>query len=88
MIDLVARYRPTLNFGMECPGSGVLEYEIEALEPGRNRATDTACWHPRGVLGRLCWYALVPAHLVLLQRFTHVIALRALALDDSRCNNS
>jgi uncharacterized protein YbjT (DUF2867 family) len=77
VIGLDAPHRLTLHFGMKCPGSGVLEYEIEALSPGRNQLTVTAYWHPRGVWGLLYWYALVPAHLFLFKRFTRVMARRA-----------
>ncbi|HRD95292.1 MAG TPA: DUF2867 domain-containing protein [Rubrivivax sp.] len=81
VIGLQAPHRLTLHFGMKCPGSGVLEYEIESLAPGRNRLTVTAYWHPRGVWGLLYWYALVPAHLFLFRRFTRVMARRAEQLD-------
>jgi uncharacterized protein YbjT (DUF2867 family) len=81
VIGLEAPHRLTLHFGMKCPGSGVLEYEIETLAPGRNQITVTAYWHPRGVWGLLYWYALVPAHLFLFKRFTRVMARRAEQLD-------
>ncbi len=81
VIGLDAPYRLTLRFGMKCPGSGVLEFEIETLAPGRNRITVTAYWHPRGIWGLLYWYALVPAHLFLFKRFTRVMACRAEHLD-------
>ena len=81
VIGLNAPQRLTLHFGMKCPGSGVLEYEIETLAPGRSQLTVTAYWHPRGVWGLLYWYALVPAHLFLFKRFTRVMARRAEQLD-------
>ena len=77
VIGLNPPQRLTLNFGMKCPGSGVLEFEIETVAPGQNRLTVTAYWHPRGVWGLLYWYALVPAHLFLFKRFTRVMAHRA-----------
>ena len=77
VIGLDPPRRLTLHFGMKCPGSGVLEFEIETLAPGRNQLTVTAYWHPRGVWGLLYWYALVPAHLFLFKRFTRVMARRA-----------
>jgi uncharacterized protein YbjT (DUF2867 family) len=77
VIGLNPPQRLTLNFGMKCPGSGALEFEIETVAPGQNRLTVTAYWHPRGVWGLLYWYALVPAHLFLFKRFTRVMARRA-----------
>ena len=77
VIGLNPPQRLTLNFGMKCPGNGVLEFEIETVAPGQNRLTVTAYWHPRGVWGLLYWYALVPAHLFLFKRFTRVMARRA-----------
>lgn len=81
VIGLNPPQRLTLNFGMKCPGSGVLEFEIETVAPGQNRLTVTAYWHPRGVWGLLYWYALVPAHLFLFKRFTRVMARRAEQID-------
>jgi len=83
VIGLSAPHRLTLNFGMKCPGSGVLEFEIETLAPGRNQISVTAYWHPRGVWGLLYWYALVPAHLFLFKRFTRVMARRAEQIETS-----
>lgn len=80
VIGLQPAERLTLHFGMRCPGSGVLEFEIEpagAAQPGCHRLTVTAYWHPRGVWGLLYWYALVPAHLFLFRRWTRVMARRA-----------
>lgn len=80
VIGLDPPHRLTLNFGLKCPGNGVLEFEVEALSPGRNQVTVTAYWHPRGVWGLLYWYSLVPAHGFLFKRLTREIARRALSL--------
>jgi hypothetical protein len=72
--------RLTLDFGMRCPGAGVLEFEIEPVDAGRTRVTVTAYWHPQGVWGLLYWYALVPAHLFIFKGMTREIARRAEAL--------
>jgi hypothetical protein len=71
--------RLTLDFGMRCPGAGVLEFEIEPVDAGRTRVTITAYWHPQGVWGLLYWYALVPAHLFIFKGMTGEIARRAQA---------
>ena len=73
-------HRLTLNFGMRSPGSGVMEFDIEALPSGCTRVGVTAYWHPQGVWGLLYWYALVPAHLFLFRGKTAAIARRAEAL--------
>lgn len=88
MIGREAPHRLSLNFGIECLGSGVLEYGIGTLEPERNRVTVTAHWHAPGVWRLACRYALVPAHLFLCKPFRPVMTQRALAPDDSRRNNS
>jgi uncharacterized protein YbjT (DUF2867 family) len=69
--------RLTLDFGMRCPGAGVLEFEIEPLDAERTRVTVTAYWHPKGAWGLLYWYALVPAHLFIFKGMTREIARRA-----------
>jgi uncharacterized protein YbjT (DUF2867 family) len=77
VIGLEPERRLTLHFGMEAPGSGVLEFELEPLDDDHTRVTATAYWHPRGVWGLAYWYALVPAHLFLFKGFTAAIARRA-----------
>ena len=80
VMGIERQQRLTLNFGMRCPGSGVLEFEIEALPAGGTRVGVTAYWHPQGVWGLLYWYALVPAHLFIFRGMTAAIARRAEAL--------
>ncbi len=72
--------RLTLNFGMRCPGSGVLEFELEPQPGGGTRLSVTAYWHPQGVWGLLYWYVLVPAHLFLFRGMTAAMVRRAEAL--------
>jgi uncharacterized protein YbjT (DUF2867 family) len=72
--------RLTLDFGMRCPGAGVLEFEIEPVDAEHTRVTITAYWHPQGVGGLLYWYVLVPAHLFIFKGMTAEIARRAEAL--------
>jgi len=69
--------RLTLDFGMRCPGAGVIEFEIEPVDAEHTRVTVTAYWHPQGVWGLLYWYALVPAHLFIFKGMTREIARRA-----------
>jgi len=77
VVGIEPQRRLTLSFGMRAPGAGVLEFEIESLEDGTTRVTETAYWHPRGVWGLLYWYALVPAHLFIFRGMTGAIARRA-----------
>lgn len=80
VLGIEHQVRLTLNFGMRSPGSGVLEFDIDALPDGRMRVAVTAYWHPQGVWGLMYWYALVPAHLFLFKGMTAAIARRAEAL--------
>lgn len=80
VMGIEQQHRLTLNFGMRCPGSGVLEFEIDPLPGGGARVGVTAYWHPQGVWGLLYWYALVPAHLFIFRGMTAAIARRAEAL--------
>ena len=75
--------RLTLDFGMRCPGAGVLEFEIEPIDAEHTRVTVTAYWHPQGVWGLLYWYALVPAHLFIFKGMTREIARRAQRLSST-----
>ena len=63
----------TLMMGMKAAGSGVLEFDLEALPAGGCRLTATAYWHPAGFWGLAYWYALFPAHLFIFDRMTRNI---------------
>jgi uncharacterized protein YbjT (DUF2867 family) len=80
VLALEPERRLTLHFGMKAPGSGILEFELEPLQEGGTRLTETAYWHPRGVWGLLYWYALVPFHLFVFRAMTRAIVRRAEAL--------
>lgn len=77
VLALERERRLTLDFGMRCPGAGVMEFEIEPLDGAHARVTVTAYWHPQGVWGLLYWYALVPAHRFVFQGMTRAIARQA-----------
>lgn len=81
VIGLEPQRRLTLNFGMKCPGAGVLEFDIEPLADGRTRLIETAYWHPQGVWGLLYWALLVPFHLFIFKGMTRAIARRAEAVE-------
>lgn len=76
VIALEPGRRLTLLFGMKAPGAGILEFEVEPHADGA-QITATAYWHPRGALGLLYWYPLVPFHGLIFNRMTDAIARRA-----------
>jgi len=69
--------RLTLGFGMKAPGAGVLEFTVEQGKDA-SRLTATIYWHPAGIWGLLYWYALVPAHRLILNGMTRDIVERAM----------
>ncbi len=77
VLGLEQERRLTLNFGMRCPGNGVLEFEIEPVDAQHTRVTVTAYWHPAGIWGLSYWWVLVPAHLFIFKGMTRAIARRA-----------
>jgi hypothetical protein len=46
---------------MKLPGEAWLEFRITGPQ-GKEMLTQTATFRPRGVLGRLYWYAVLPFH--------------------------
>ena len=51
-----------LRAEMKLPGSATLTFQIEPLGPDRSRLTQIARFKPKGLLGLLYWYAVVPLH--------------------------
>jgi uncharacterized protein YbjT (DUF2867 family) len=58
---------------MRLPGRAWLEFRIEPDGSG-SRLLQRARFHPRGVLGRLYWYVLVPFHQLIFPRMARRIA--------------
>lgn len=50
-----------LRAEMRLPGEGWLQYELAPCEDG-TLVRQTAIFHPKGVAGRLYWYAVLPFH--------------------------
>lgn len=69
--------RLTLLLEMKLPGSAVLEFLIEPVQPGENRISATGYFHPAGVWGLMYWYALLPIHHFIFNGLTRAIARRA-----------
>jgi uncharacterized protein YbjT (DUF2867 family) len=60
------------------PGRGWLEFEVTPIDGGRrSRVRQTAIFDPRGVAGRLYWYAVYPLHALIFRGLIHAIARRA-----------
>lgn len=65
-----------LRAEMRLPGEAWLEWRIDT-DDGRTRVRQRALFHPRGLLGRLYWYALVPFHVLIFKRMCHKIVAAA-----------
>ncbi|MBY7665950.1 DUF2867 domain-containing protein [Vibrio anguillarum] len=66
----------SLLFGMKGPGLGRLEFTIKDL--GETRELNvTAWWHPKGFLGLLYWFAMMPAHLFIFNGMVKAIVKKA-----------
>jgi uncharacterized protein YbjT (DUF2867 family) len=68
-----------LRAEMIVPGEAILEFEIERGETdtGRCRLVQTARFLPRGLLGIVYWYAVMPLHGVVFRRMLQGIRLAA-----------
>jgi uncharacterized protein YbjT (DUF2867 family) len=64
---------------MKLPGRAWLEFEVLAQGPAVCEVRQTATFEPRGLAGRLYWYALYPVHAVMFARMLAAIAARASA---------
>ena len=53
---------------MKLPGEAWLEFKIED-----GKLIQTATFRPRGIMGRLYWYSLLPIHLIMFQGMTNKI---------------
>jgi uncharacterized protein YndB with AHSA1/START domain len=70
--------RLRLSADMKLPGRGWLEFEVTPLDGGeRSMIRQTATFDPRGVLGRVYWYAILPIHSVIFHGMLARIARRA-----------
>lgn len=57
-----------LRAEMRLPGEAWLEWHIDSTDGGRTRVRQRALFHPRGLVGRLYWYALIPFHVLIFKR--------------------
>jgi hypothetical protein len=77
VVGLEPERRLSLSFGMQAPGAGMLEFELEPLETGGTRLTMSAHWHPAGVWGLLYWYGFAPLHNPIFKGTARAICRRA-----------
>ena len=51
-----------LRAEMKVPGRAWLQFEVDSLEDGQSRLSQTAYFAPKGLAGFLYWYVLYPIH--------------------------
>lgn len=67
-----------LSAGLKLPGRGWLEFRVDPLDGGRRALIrQTATFDPRGVAGRLYWYAVLPLHALVFRGLIRRIARHA-----------
>jgi hypothetical protein len=54
-----------LHAEMKLPGDAWIEWRTEPLDCGRTRIVQRARFVPRGILGRLYWWSVVPFHVAI-----------------------
>ncbi|HEX6976413.1 MAG TPA: SDR family oxidoreductase [Vicinamibacterales bacterium] len=70
--------RLRLSADMRLPGRGWLEFTVTPLEGGTaSRIEQTATFDPRGLLGRIYWYAVLPLHELIFRGMLRQIVRRA-----------
>ena len=67
------RYRLLLQAEMKVPGTAWLGWSVEPIEGG-SRLNQSARFVPKGLPGRLYWYALLPIHAAIFKRMARRIA--------------
>lgn len=60
--SLDAPRRLVLRAEMRLPGAAYLSFEVTPVSEGTCTLTQVATFYPRGLLGRLYWYAVAPFH--------------------------
>jgi uncharacterized protein YbjT (DUF2867 family) len=67
-----------LSAGMKLPGRGWLEFRVDPLDDGRRSLIrQTATFDPKGIGGRLYWYAVLPLHEIVFRGLLRRLAQRA-----------
>jgi hypothetical protein len=71
-----------LRAEMKLPGEAWLQWTIDPSGEG-SELRQQALFYPRGLLGRLYWYVLIPFHALIFARMCQKIAQAAEALDEA-----
>lgn len=66
-----------LRAEMKLPGEAVLEFRIEPRGAGASELTQEARFRPRGLLGLLYWFAVLPFHAVVFQGMLNALRREA-----------
>lgn len=69
-----ANRRLLLFAEMKLPGDAWLEFKIEELEEGKSRLVQTATFRPKGLIGRIYWWSVMPFHLFVFKNMIRRIA--------------
>ncbi|HMB52948.1 MAG TPA: SDR family oxidoreductase [Thermoanaerobaculia bacterium] len=69
--------RLALRAEMKVPGEALLEFTLEPLGDGRTKLVQTARFLPKGLLGLLYWYAVLPFHAVVFRGMMNGICREA-----------
>lgn len=74
-----------LYAGMKVPGEAWLQFNL-TQEEGRWFLIQIATFRPKGILGRLYWYALIPFHFFIFQKMAKALAGQSRSLDKTSRN--
>jgi hypothetical protein len=69
--------RLRLRAEMRVPGRAWLEFSVDPLTESTTRIRQVARFEPSGLWGRMYWYALLPAHVVIFSGMLRRIGNRA-----------
>jgi hypothetical protein len=82
-VDAIERHRLLrLRAEMRVPGQAWLEWKVEP-DGGRARLTQTATFAPRGLMGVLYWYVLLPLHARIFDDLARAVAREAESARDA-----
>jgi len=70
-------HRVRMRALMRVPGEAELEWSVAPGERGGSVLYQTARFRPAGLAGRLYWFALLPAHLLIFRGLAAAVAARA-----------
>ena len=80
VVEAEPGHQLVLEAEMKLPGKAWLTWRIERSNaPGEVRLHQVAYFAPRGLFGRLYWYAMLPFHALIFRRMAVAIAHEALA---------